>query len=518
MLSPKIQSEILFEHFSCGLSIRGIAKKLNINRKSVERVLKRGRVSLNRSFCERGSIIDPYELEIKHLLERDPDLSARVIFDRIREKGFDGSYTLVREYVPGIRERLLIRKPREAFFSLDFVCGQASQVDWGEFEDFFGDGVKLHCFTMVLCYSRLLYIEFTRSEKFEDFIRCHENAFNYFGQKKTIEIWYDNLATAVSERKHKLVKFNSRFFAYAGHHRFKPVACNKARGNEKGRVENGVKFVRNNFWPGRHFADFEDLQNQAFTWRDTVNLREHGETKKIPRWVFDNEEKAVLESINPSLYETDEVLTKQIRPNYHFIYDGHKYSVPWTLVGIVVTVRVDQNWIKVFYNEKFITRHSRCYVKTGDETKDKSTKPEHEDGLIEIKPQGKGAHQHWQVRVLESYGPAIKEYLTVLQHSPRSLRAELEKLLCLGTVYGPQALNESAQAIIKLGVFGVDRIEQHLRNMTRSQSKAPEPLMFKNPALARIPAMADLRKYDELLFSQVTKEEIKIGTENNRES
>ena len=516
MLSAKIQSEILYEHFSKNISMRAVAKSLSINRKSVERVIKRGRVSLQRSFGERGSIIDPFEAEIVKMLEADSQLSSKVIFDRIRKSGFPGGYTLVREFVPGLKERLSINKPREAFFSLDFHCGEAGQVDWGEFEDVFGDGVKLHCFIMVLCYSRLIYTEFTRSEKFEDFIRCHENAFSYFGNKKPMELWYDNLATAVSERKNRLIKFNSRFFAYTGHHRFRPFACNKARGNEKGRVENGVKFVRSNFWPDRKFRDFEDLQEQAFTWRDTVNLREHGATKKVPRWVFENEEKAVLESTNPMPYETDEVLTREVCPDFHFTYETNRYSVPWTLVGNVLTIRVDQNWVKVFYKEKFITRHLRSYLKN-----QRITKSEHEEGLLEIKPQGKGAHQHWQIKALQSYGPSLKEYLEALQHSPRSIKSELARLLCLATVYGSEALNESVGAIIKLGAFGVDRIEQHLRHSARHQEKAPEPINFKDPILARTPAMADLRQYDDLLFSstkQPSEEEDGSENESPRES
>ena len=65
---------------------------------------------------------------------------------------------------------------------------------------------------MVLCYSRLLYIEFTRGEKFEDFIRCHQNAFRFL-RLVPIECWYDNLTSAVSERLSSLVKFNARFMA-----------------------------------------------------------------------------------------------------------------------------------------------------------------------------------------------------------------------------------------------------------------------------------------------------------------
>ncbi len=283
MLNPKTQSEILYAYFSESKSIRKIARDFELNRKSVYRVIKRGKVEVEKSYSERGSILDEYMDELTALVHSKDKLSIKVIFLSLRKKGYSGCYTVVREQVAKIRGKLHQIKPKEAFFTLDFGVGEASQIDWGEFGEPFEEGVKIHCFVMVLCYSRLLYIEFTRSERFEEFIRCHENAYKYFGKKRTVEQWYDNLPTAVSERKGRLVRFNSRFYAYAGHHRFKPVACNLARGNEKGRVENGVKFVRNNFWPGKTFKNFEDLQIQACTWRDEIaNKREHGKSSFLP--------------------------------------------------------------------------------------------------------------------------------------------------------------------------------------------------------------------------------------------
>jgi len=119
--------------------------------------------------------------------------------------------------------------------------------------------VKIHCFVMVLCYSRLIYIEFTRSEKFEQFIRCHENAIRYFENLVPEICWYDNLPTAIAEHVGKLTRFNPRFYAYVAHHQLSAHACNQGKGHEKGRVEDGVKYIRSNFWKGRTFKDFEDL-------------------------------------------------------------------------------------------------------------------------------------------------------------------------------------------------------------------------------------------------------------------
>ena len=429
-------------------------------------------------------------------MKLDHSVPAKVILQRLRADGFDGGYTIVRERVQALREELEKPKRKEAFFKMDFPPGQTAQIDWGEFGDVFGDGIKIHCFVMVLCYSRLLYVEFTRSEKFEEFIRCHENAFKYFDGRKTESCWYDNLPTAVSERMGPLTRFNARFLAYCGHHHIAPHACNLARGNEKGRVENGVKYVRVNFWPGRKFKDFSDLCNQASVWRsETANLREHAETLKVPRLVFDGEEKSILKKVNPQGYETDEVFSKEVRPDFHVIYETNQYSVPWTLVGLVVLVRIDATSIRVYYRERFITRHERSYLKN----QKPSTKPEHEQGLIEIKPQGKNAHLTWRLARLESYGESLGTYLKVLSHNNRSLKQEVSRLLALGTIYGETQLATAVSEILKTGSVGVERIEMWLKSRS-DQPKKPAPLNFDSDRLARIPARVDLRRYDEMIF------------------
>jgi transposase len=499
MLSPEVQTDILSLFFSKKMKVRAIARELGINRKSVERVINRRSVALGIQPFNRASRLDTFKEQITVLLKEDPDTTAMVVLQRIRDKGYDGGYTILKEWIRGERQRI---KPRqEAFFKIDFNVGQAVQVDWGEFGDVFDDGIKIHCFVMVLCHSRLLYIEFTRSEKFEEFIRCHENAIRYFDGRVTEEAWYDNLPSAVTERVGKLIRFNARFLAYVGHHHLKPHACNVARGNEKGRVEDGVKYVRSSFWHNRKFGDFEDLRSQADEWRDnTANLREHRSTRKIPRLVFEHEEKPRLKDANQEPYETDEIFSEKVRPDFHVIYETNQYSVPWTLVGCVVTVRVDAQELRVFYRDRFVTKHPRSYLKH----QKPFTKPEHEEGLRAIKPQGKNAHIHWQIATLESYGPALKQYLKCLRHSQRSLTQEISQLLALGTIYGETLLANTVASLLKRGSIGVDQVELALKRRDKrgsSDVERPAPMKLQNEQLGRIPSRIDLRQYDQLLLS-----------------
>jgi transposase len=492
MLTPEQQAEILARYYNDKKSIRSIAMELGVNRASVRRVINRRAVMLVPKTPNRWSILNPFKTEIKTILAKDPQCSGTAMLNRLRTLGYMGGITVLHDY---LRTERVAPRGRQAFLRLEFEAGECAQVDWGEFGDVFHDGVKIHCFAMVLCFSRYFYIEFTRSEKFEDFIRSHENAFRFFGGVPR-ECWYDNLGSAVTERAGSLIRFNSRFMAYMGHHSIRPHACNVARGNEKGRVEDLIKYIRTNFWSGRTFADFEDLQKQAIIWRNqTANQREHRSTRRIVRLHFESDEKDRLAPMNPTPYDTDEIFSRVVPPDFHFIYETNRYSVPWTLVGIAVTIRVNINTIKVFYNERFITFHPRCYRKNQVITDER-----HKAGLLERKPGA--SREGWQLAAVKNIGPKMQEYVDLLRSGHRSLRNELSKLLALSTVYGDQAVHAACEELLKAGVVGVEVLELTLKRLHHpSQSKLkPEPINFQNQKLNRQVPVFDLRQYDALLF------------------
>jgi transposase len=493
MLTPEVQAQILAWYYGEKRSIRAISMELGITRDSVRRVVNRRSVRLVVQVGKKLSILDPYKEAITELLKKDPKIGSSAILSRIRELGYMGGISILRDWV--LTQREVPHRAREAFLRLSFSPGEAAQVDWGEFGDVFGDGIKIHCFAMVLCYSRYLYIEFTRSEKFEDFIRGHENAFGYFGGAPK-ECWYDNLATAVTDRMGSLVRFNSRFMAYMGHHGIRPHACNPARGNEKGRVEDLIKYIRSHFWAGREFKDFEDLTKQAMVWRNQfANQRQHRSTHRIVRIQFETEEKVALLPLNPSRYETDEILSRVVPPDFHVVYETNRYSVPWTLVGLTVTIRVHTQTLKIYYNERLVAAHERLYRKNQVVTLEK-----HRAGLLERKP-GQ-ARESWQLSAVKGIGPKMAEYIELLRSGSRSLRHELARILALSTIYGDAALHEACEDLLKGGIIGVERLELLLkkRHPASKGNLKPEPLSFQNQKLNRVVPVVDLRRYDALYF------------------
>lgn len=487
MLDPAIQAEILRLHFSEGLSRNQIARQLKVNRKTVVKVINRRSVATSRKPpARRGSILRPYYPRIEKLLEDAPGRSCVNILQRLRQAGYQGGISVLRNYVRTIRPS----PPKRAFLELDFAPGEAAQVDWGEFGDVFNNGTKVHCFVMVLCWSRMLYLEFTLRETLATLLRCYERALRFFGGRCR-EYWHDNMPTVVAERLGALIRFTTGFKAYAGFHGFKPILCNEGAAWEKGRVEDGVKLVRHQFWPGRNFTDMQDMNQQGFHWRDTfANRREHQATHKIPELIFETEREVLL-PLRPEPYDTDEVISTRVSRFFQVRFEANTYSVPWTMVGKTVTVRADDTRVRIFYGPKQVASHSRCYIK-GEKLK----KPAHEEGLRQLKG---GASRHWQLQTVKSFGPHSRRYLELIGAGTRSLRAELQELLCLSTVYGSSQVEQTIGEMLRQGIVGAHYLERALR-LSVAAPKAPPPMPLTDDRLQFVPPAPQLETYDALLL------------------
>ena len=230
----------------------------------------------------RVSKLDPFKPTIAELLEKDARASAAVIEQRLRPLGYDGGHTILRDYIHNVRPQ---PQPKRAFVRMEPEAGERFEVDWGHFGalNYEGDQRKLYAFALVDGHSRMSYLEFTHSQCFETFVRCHIHAFAAFNGVSR-EIYYDNLATAVAEHDGRLVRFHPRFLAFAREYNFVPRACNPASGWEKGKVERGgIGYVRQNFWPLREFTDLHDVNRQARQWlAEVANQRLHHETRQRP--------------------------------------------------------------------------------------------------------------------------------------------------------------------------------------------------------------------------------------------
>jgi len=502
MIDPATQAEVLRLFFTGKLSQRLISSRMGIHRQSVAALIARQSVQLVRSQENpRPSILAPHYERLESLLREEPSRSAVNVLQKLRLAGYKGGLTILKDY---LRTRRPESEPK-AYLSLEFLPGQAAQVDWGDFGDPFGLGRKLWCFVMVLCWSRMFYLEFTLSACLESFLRRHENAFRFFGGVPQ-EIWYDNLATAVAERKQKLIRFNPRFLVYSGFHGFKPVACNPASGHEKGRVEDGVKYIRYDFWPGRTPTDVDDTNGQAFGWRDQfANKRLHASTRKIPELMFD-QEKTQLRPWR-GLYETDEIRSQKVSHQFRVSFDANKYSVPWRLSGRILTLKADDHAVSLWSGPKRVAVHPRSWKKDQD-----IVNVAHQEGLLQTKP---GASPHSDIEAVKSLGPHAARYLEFLGAQTRSIRNELAHLMTLITIYGSEAVEQSMGRALELGIIGSDHLERILEQ-SENPASHPAPLKLGDPRLVIPPQTPNLAAYDRLLFDPPSQNKIS-GKENDHD-
>jgi transposase len=259
--------------------IRKIERQLNIGWRTIRKYLDAPAQSAVHR--DRPSKLDPFKSTIAEWLEKDPGVSAAVIEQKLRAAGYPGGHSILREYVRNARPQITRKR---AFVRMEPLAGERFEVDWGHFGSlsYSGDVRKLYAFALVDAHSRMLYVEFTHSQSFETFARCHIHAFTALGGIAR-EIAYDNLATAVVEHDGRLVRFLPRFLAFAREYGFYPHACNPASGWEKGKIERAIGYLRQNFWPLREFTDLHDVNRQVRQWlAEVANQRVHRETRQRP--------------------------------------------------------------------------------------------------------------------------------------------------------------------------------------------------------------------------------------------
>ena len=307
----------------------------------------------------KPSKLDPYKPQINIWLEEAPYSAAR-IWEKVHEQGFDGGYTTVKQYVRGKKEQLNER----ATVRFETLPGMQGQVDWAHFEDFKvfqnGEYHKLYCFLIILGYSRMRYIEFVTDMSTDTLIRCHIDAFRYFGGYPE-ELLYDNMKQVVIKRlmKQEESTLNRQFEDFAGFFGFKPILCRPYRGQTKGKVERTVGYVRDNLMVGIAYDSLDDLNGQAAAWCNKVNGKEHGTTGKIPF------EQLKHERLNPLVreYIIDKINLRRAGKDCLISYSGNQYSVPSEYAGRDLAVVALGNMLAVYHEGKQIAVHRLSYSK-----------------------------------------------------------------------------------------------------------------------------------------------------------
>ena len=413
-----------------------------------------------RAGVPRVSKLDAYKGQIVRWLDVHP-YSTQQIFQRLREAGYGGGLTIVKDYVQRIRPRR-----QEAFLTLDFAAGECAQVDWGEYGTIAVGSTRrrLSFFLMVLCFSRRMYLEFTVSQTMEFFLACHENAFAAFAGVPT-RIMVDNLKSAVLQRLVGAAPvFNPKYLDFSRHWGFEISPCNVRSANEKGRVENGVGYVKKNLLAGLELADFAAMQPAATHWVDTVaNVRMHQATHQRPIDRFEDE-RAQLRALNPAAFDLARVCSVRASNRCRVPLDSNHYSVPALYAGRHLTLKAYADRVCIYDAEQLIARHARSQDRHQD-----IEDPSHVQQLL---AQRKSAREQRLLVQFLALSPRAQAYREGLELKRVNARVHLRKILALAEIHGKDAVARALDDGLELQAFSAEYIANILAARRRIN---PEP-------------------------------------------
>jgi transposase len=336
-----------------GLNISQISQTTGFHRNTVRKYVTAQSTPAPMKRREHPSILDPFKEYIQQRITEYP-LSAARIYREIVDKGFTGHYTIVKDYIRQIRPR----EGTPAVLRYETKPGVQAQVDWGECDHIDEDEKirKVYCFSIILGYSRMRYVEFTLSTDVYTFIQCHNHAFEYFGGY-TQEILYDNIKQIIIKRaiKPKDNTWNAKFDDFFSYYGFIPRLCKPYNPQTKGKIENSIGYVKRDFLLGGTFSSLSDMNQQCMHWLNRVNNAIHGTTNEIPVERLKQENLKTITGVQP--YQVRREEPRKISKDSYVSYRGNRYSVPYQFAGRDAVLELDETRITIRVGSEVVCSH-----------------------------------------------------------------------------------------------------------------------------------------------------------------
>lgn len=349
----------IIELKAAGYTVSHIARTLDLSRNTVKKYLRQPGLPHSQPRKKKSSKLDAHTRYLEGRIQQGV-LSAVVLFRELQGRGYTGRYTVVKDFVRPFRRNHTAAARVTPRFETEM--GEQAQVDFGKYSyvNLEGHTRSIWAFVMVLGWSRALYVEFIRKADTASFIRCHLNAFAYFGGI-TRHVLYDNTKQVVLDRDdHGDPVWNPQFLDFSLRLGFAIRLCRPYRARTKGKIESGVGYVEKNFWLGAQFVDDADLNRQARAWLDHVaNVRNHGTTREKP---FDRLQREKPHLLPLPALETLTVFLRESRKvswDGFVSYGGNFYGVPWRYAGQTVEVQASNLDVQVFAANGLIATHPR---------------------------------------------------------------------------------------------------------------------------------------------------------------
>jgi len=338
-----------------GKSFHEISRITGHSRNTVRKYVRDGHTGQPAGRAPKGSILDEFKPVIDQWMAEGL-FNCKVILERLRELGYSGGYTTVKDYVHPHRPP----KKQKATIRYETKPGEQAQVDWGicEYQTLYGERKKVPVFVMVLGHSRMIYVEFTRRCDIYSLLRCFVHAFEYFGGIPKIVLTDRMKTVLLGVNDDHTPNWHPLFQDFALTVGFIPRVCKARKPQTKGKVERGIRFVKENFWPERQFTDLDDLNRQARGWCEKANRRVHGTTGRRPIDMLNEEQlQPLTEPGKLAQFLREE---RKVSSDGFVSFDGVKYGVPWQYSGRIVTVRQVANKVEVWLDNQRIAVHEKA--------------------------------------------------------------------------------------------------------------------------------------------------------------
>ena len=446
-----------------GLKATQIASALGLDERTTRKWMAVERYRPRQS-APRASKLDAFRDRIGAWLERHPFTAAQ-IFQKLRQEGYDGGVTIVKDYVRRVRPP---RPP--AFLSLSFAPGECAQVDWGQYGTIAAGSTRrrLSFFVLTMGFSRLMYVTFTLAEKMEQWLACHVRAFEFLGGVPR-RVMIDNLRSAVlCHPPGATACFHPRYRELAAHFGFEPVACPLGQAHHKGRVERSVGYIKHNLLDGLEIIGRPALELEARRWLEEVaNQRLHRDTRRKPIELFTAEEKPALLLLPLASFDTSVTLPVRASRQFRVEYDGNRYSVPSEYAGQVLTLKAYADRLLFYHQHNLIAEHPRSYDRAQD-----VSNPDHERTLLVERRRARSQQIYRRFLLLTPKADAFYAQLAQRRLNPL---VHLRKIVALVDVYGPAPVGQAIEDALHFQAFSSEYILNILQQRGRQQP-TPGPL------------------------------------------
>lgn len=451
-----------------------IASQLAVHHYVVERVLVQAG-NPKATLTVHPSKLDVFLPFILETLAKYPRLCASRLYQMVRERGYTGGSNHFRHWVALHRPR----KPAEAYLRLRTLPGEQAQVDWAQFSHVTCGRAKrpLMAFVMVLSYSRKIFLHFCLNARMANFLNGHVQAFAAFGGIPRV-LLFDNLKSAVLERQGDAIRFNPTLLAFSAYYRFEPRPVAVARGNEKGRVERAIRYVRDNFFAARTWTSIDDLNAQAKAWcegqaADRPCPEDLAQTVRV---TFEQEQPTLI-ALPDNPYPCEEREEVRVGKTPYVRFDLNDYSVPHTEVGRYLTVIATAAQVRIVDGATTLATHPRSYNKLAQIEQDS-----HINDLVIAKRQARyNRGQNYLTRAV----PASQELLKQAASRGYHLRTITSSLLQLLDDYGVAELTAAIIIALQRDVPHPNAVRLALEKARTSRNQLP-PIKLNLPNDKRI--------------------------------